>query len=125
VPQRERAAVETPAFGAHTLKIRRAPQVLFGTEAHWRRAENGRTKRLKDRGVRRPRTDGGRQAGLQPDAVFPPIASDDGQALAALAAAGLEDLAAATGGLAGAEADLAGAFFAVRTEGGLHREWRC
>lgn len=46
--------------------------------------------------------------------------SDDGEALAALAATGSEDFAAAFGGLAGAETDLASALLAVRTECRLH-----
>ena len=46
--------------------------------------------------------------------------SDDCQALAALEPAGLDDLAATTGGHAGAIADLAGALLAVRAECGLH-----
>ena len=46
--------------------------------------------------------------------------SNDGQALAALLAAGGEHLAAATGGPAGAVADFSGSFLAVRAEGGLH-----
>lgn len=49
--------------------------------------------------------------------------SDDGEPLAALAATAGEDFAAALGGFAGAEADLAGAFQAVRTECRLHG-WR-
>src|SRR6188768_830185 len=47
--------------------------------------------------------------------------SNDRQALATLLAAGGEDLAAATGGLAGAKTDLAGAFLAMRAECRLHR----
>ena len=43
---------------------------------------------------------------------------DDREALAAFGAAGGENLAAATGGFAGAIADLAGAFQFVRAEGG-------
>jgi hypothetical protein len=46
--------------------------------------------------------------------------SDDGQALAAFAAAGGEHLATASGGLTSAETDLAGAFLAVGAECRLH-----
>src|SRR6478609_2580602 len=46
--------------------------------------------------------------------------SDDRQALATLLTTGGEDLAAATGGLAGAKTDLAGAFLAMRAECRLH-----
>jgi hypothetical protein len=45
---------------------------------------------------------------------------DDGQALAAFAAAGREYLAAASGGFAGAVPDFARALFAVWAEGRLH-----
>ena len=47
--------------------------------------------------------------------------SDHRQALAALETAGFEDFAAASGGHAGAETDLGGALFAMRTECGLHK----
>ena len=46
--------------------------------------------------------------------------SNDRQTLATFLATGGEDLAAATGGLAGAKTDLAGAFFAMRAECRLH-----
>lgn len=45
---------------------------------------------------------------------------DDGEALTALGAAGGEHFTATFGGFAGAKADLAGAFFTVRAEGGIH-----
>ena len=50
----------------------------------------------------------------------PAPGSDDGEALAALEAAGLDDLAAVLGGHAGAVADLAGALLTMRTECGFH-----
>ena len=46
--------------------------------------------------------------------------SDDRQALATLTAARGQHLTTTLGGLAGAETDLAGAFLAMRAEGGLH-----
>jgi hypothetical protein len=46
--------------------------------------------------------------------------SNDRQALATLAATGGKDFAAATGGLAGAKTNLAGAFLAMRAECRLH-----
>jgi len=51
---------------------------------------------------------------------LPGAGLDDGEALAAFGATGGENLATALGGVAGAEADLAGAFLFVRAEGGLH-----
>jgi hypothetical protein len=48
------------------------------------------------------------------------VSLDDGQPLAALAAAVGEDLAAADGGFTGEETDLTGALDAVRAECGLH-----
>lgn len=46
--------------------------------------------------------------------------SNDREALATLLTAGSEDLAAAFGGLAGAETDLTGALLTVWAEGWLH-----
>lgn len=52
------------------------------------------------------------------------LRSDDREALAALEAAQLENLAATAGGHAGAEADLAGALQLMWTKGRLHKENR-
>lgn len=48
------------------------------------------------------------------------VVLDDGQALAALGTAGSKNFAAALGLGTGAETNLTGALFAMRTEGGLH-----
>jgi hypothetical protein len=49
------------------------------------------------------------------------VGSDDGQALAALAATSIDDGTAPTGGHASAEANLTGALLAVWSESRLHR----
>ena len=88
------AAIEAAPLGADVVEIRRPTQVLVGAEAHGVEAEDREGSRL--------------------------LPLDDGEALAALGATSGEDLAATLGGIAGAEADLAGAFLFVRAEGGLH-----
>lgn len=59
----------------------------------------------------------GRQLCVTPDGV----SLGDGEALAALAAAGIDHGAATTGSHAGAETNLAGALFVMWSESRLHR----
>ena len=87
--EQERAAIGAAAVLAHSAEVAVALHALEGAEALRRRAVSA--------------GHGGEE-------------SNDRQPLAALAAAGGEDFATALGGLAGAETNLAGALFAVRTE---------
>jgi len=81
-----------------------------------KRLKEGKAEKLKEIDRRKFRE------GIQP---FSPSAiqsfpSDDRQALAALEAAGADDLAATAGAHAGTITNLTGAFLAVRAECGLH-----
>lgn len=91
--EQERAAIGAAAVLAHSAEVAVALHALEGAEALRRRAVSA--------------GHGGEE-------------SNDRQPLAALATAGGEDFATALGGLAGAETNLAGALFAVRTECRLH-----
>jgi hypothetical protein len=90
-PEGEGPAIMTaPAF-PHGTEIVLTAQVLLGAETHGAKTGAAAAR-----------------------------SSDDRQALATLQAAGSEHFAAAAGGHAGTEANLACAFFAMRAEGRLH-----
>jgi hypothetical protein len=93
-PDGESAGVVAAAFGTDGANVALAAEMLLRAETHGTAAVNGRGRISAD--------------------------SDDGQTLAAFETAGADDFAAAFGGHAGAVADLAGAFLAMRAEGGLH-----
>ena len=94
VPERERPAVESLALLAYGAKLAWAADMLLRTETHGTTTRRGR------------------------------VGSDDRQTLATLAATQLQDLAAATGGHAGAITNLAGALFAMRAKCRFHGFWK-
>lgn len=110
----ERAGVVTAAGGTDVVEIALAAQVLLGKESHGvgGGAGGGNGKAATEGVAATGNGDGRRGAGRRQ--------LDDGEALAALRAAGGEDFAATLGGFAGAEVDLASALLLVWAEGGFH-----